>query len=99
MRKPGRIVEAERKCLVCEWTGLVQEPEDTPEIGVPCVSCRAPTERTSVRRWFTRPANVHAAALSRLGASKGGRARARALAPRRRQEIARAAALARWQRR
>jgi hypothetical protein len=99
MSKPGRIVEAERKCLVCEWTGLVQEPEETPQIGMPCVSCRAPTERLAIRRWLLRPANIHAAALSRLGAAKGGRARAQALAPRRRQEIARAAALARWNRR
>ena len=99
MSQPDRIVEAERKCLVCEWSGLVQEPEDTPEIGSPCVSCRAPTERIAIRRRLARPANLHAVALSRLGAAKGGRARAQALAPKRRQEIARVAALARWNRR
>lgn len=99
MTRPNRIIEAERKCLVCEWAGSVQEPEDTPEIGPPCVSCRAPTERVSVRRAWPRQPNAHAAALAALGAAKGGRARADALTPRRRQEIARAAALARWKRR
>jgi GH24 family phage-related lysozyme (muramidase) len=37
-----------------------------------------------------------AAELSRLGASKGGKARARLLSPRRRAEIASKAAAARW---
>lgn len=40
--------------------------------------------------------NVHAAALSALGASKGGRARADKLSPERRTEIATKAAAARW---
>jgi hypothetical protein len=40
--------------------------------------------------------NPHAAALSALGASKGGRARARKLSPERRREIARKGAMARW---
>jgi hypothetical protein len=40
--------------------------------------------------------NEHAKALSRLGASKGGRARKAALNPEQRQDIARRAALARW---
>jgi hypothetical protein len=39
--------------------------------------------------------NPHAVALGRLGAAKGGRARALALAPKKRQEIARAGARAR----
>jgi hypothetical protein len=96
--KPG-IVDAERKCLVCEWTGVAQEPDDTPIIGVPCPSCHAPTERIAVRRSWAEAPNAHASALARLGAAKGGRARAEALSPRRRQQIARAAALARWKRR
>jgi len=37
-----------------------------------------------------------ASALSKLGASKGGEARAASLSPRRRQQIAKAAAAARW---
>jgi hypothetical protein len=93
-----RTVEAERKCLVCEWTGGVREPEDTPEIGTPCPTCRAPTERIAVRRSWAKAPHPHASALARLGASKGGRARADALSPKRRQAIARAAALARWKR-
>jgi hypothetical protein len=94
-----RTIEVERKCLVCDWAGTLEEAEDTPEIGPPCANCHAPTERVAVRRALVRPLNPHAAALSRLGAAKGGRARADALSPRRRQEIARAAAAARWKRR
>jgi len=40
-----------------------------------------------------------AAALSKLGASKGGEARAKSLTSKRRSEIAKKAAIARWQRR
>ena len=40
--------------------------------------------------------NPAAVALSRLGASKGGHARAAALSPRKRKEIARKAVAARW---
>jgi hypothetical protein len=99
MSRPARIVDAERKCLVCEWTGGIHESEETPDIGTPCPTCRAPTERIAIRRSWARPPDIHASALARLGAAKGGRARADALSPKRRQEIARAAALARWKRR
>lgn len=40
--------------------------------------------------------NLHAQALSALGASKGGKARAAALSKKRRSEIARQAAAKRW---
>lgn len=40
--------------------------------------------------------NPHAQALSKLGASKGGKARAESLSPAKRERIARLAALARW---
>jgi hypothetical protein len=40
--------------------------------------------------------NPAAVALSRLGASKGGRARAKRLSPEKRREIAKRAAKARW---
>ena len=40
--------------------------------------------------------NPHAVALSRLGASKGGKARAANLSPKKRAEIAKKAAEARW---
>ena len=42
--------------------------------------------------------NVHAQALSALGASKGGKARAAALSKKRRKEIAQKAAEKRWKR-
>jgi len=41
--------------------------------------------------------NPHAQALSKLGASKGGKARASALTPKKRKAIARKAARARWE--
>ena len=40
--------------------------------------------------------NPHALALSKLGASKGGKARAGSLSKKRRQEIAKQGAKARW---
>jgi hypothetical protein len=40
--------------------------------------------------------NIHAVALAKLGAAKGGRARAKKLSPERRREIAQKAAEARW---
>lgn len=40
--------------------------------------------------------NPHAVALSKLGASKGGKARAEKLSKKKRKEIARKAAAARW---
>ncbi len=40
--------------------------------------------------------NLHAQALARLGASKGGKARAASLSAKKRKAIAQKAALARW---
>jgi hypothetical protein len=91
-------VEAERSCLVCDWRGTIQESDDTAELGGECPACHAPTERLSVRRRWDHSPNPHAVALGRLGGLRGGPARAGALSPRRRREIARAAALARWSR-
>jgi hypothetical protein len=96
--KPDQTLEAERKCLVCDWTGKLEEQADTPEIGVPCPECHAPTERLAVLREARPPANPHAAALGHLGGLKGGPARAAALTAKRRREIARAGARARWKR-
>jgi hypothetical protein len=90
-------VTARRRCLVCEWEGNVTEPEEADEIGSVCPDCHAPTERVSIVR---KPAvNPHAAALGRLGGLKGGPARAERLSAKRRREIARQAAQARWSRR
>ncbi len=43
-----------------------------------------------------REKNPHAVALGKLGGAKGGTARAKALSPQRRKEIAQKAAEARW---
>lgn len=45
---------------------------------------------------MTETKNPHAVALGRLGGRKGGEARAAKLTPKRRSEIARKAANARW---
>jgi len=88
-----------RRCRMCEWEGeLIETGENDPD----CPWCHAPTRRVrevavTDRRRST--ASRHAAALGRLGGLKGGRARAEALTPERRREIARAAARARWSRR
>jgi hypothetical protein len=89
---------ARRRCLVCDLTEEVWEPQGTDEIGAPCSRCHAPTERLAIveRRRAIAGVNPHAAALGRLGGLKGGPARAAKLTPRRRRAIARAAARARW---
>ena len=45
------------------------------------------------------PKNPNAVALGRLGAAKGGKARASSMTPEQRRELARKAALARWKKR
>jgi len=92
------VFEVRRRCLVCEWEGTFDEPEGTDSIGTPCQSCHAPTERIAIlgRRSALVSRNPHAAALGRLGGLKGGRARASALSPERRSEIAAKAARTRW---
>jgi hypothetical protein len=90
-----------RRCRVCDWGAEVLEPESDPDPA--CPWCFAPTYRVTAgqRVDFTATApagrkNPHAAALGRLGGLKGGPARAAALSPGRRKEIARNAARARW---
>jgi hypothetical protein len=98
-RKRERVVlDVRRRCLVCEFEETVSEEEGTDELGPPCTRCHAPTERVAVlaRRSEPLARNPHAAALGRLGGLRGGKARAAALSPRRRREIARLAARARW---
>jgi hypothetical protein len=94
----GFEARVRRRCLVCDDEDELWEPEGTDEIGPPCGRCRAPTERRAVleRRRLSTKVNPHAAALGRLGGLKGGPARAAKLSPRRRREIARGAARARW---
>ena len=93
---PG--VTVERRCLVCDFVATVDELEDTDVIGPPCSRCHAPTERVAVIARHAAERNLHAAALGRLGGIKGGHARAAVLSARRRRDIARAAARARWNR-
>ena len=102
MREPDDTLEArvQRRCLVCDAVEEVWEDLTTDEIGPPCSRCHAPTERVREleRRARHRSVNPHAAALGRLGGLKGGPARAARLSARRRRDIARAAARARWDR-
>ncbi len=92
------LIEARRRCLVCDFVEEVTEPADADAIGPECRRCHAPTERVAIlaQRRAPRERNPHAAALGRLGGLKGGPARAAALTPRRRRDIARQAARARW---
>ena len=94
------IVDVRRRCLVCDWEQIVAETEDTDVLGPPCHRCHAPTERVEIlaRRQEAVGLNAHAVALAHLGASRGGFARAAVLTPKRRRDIARAAAYARWNR-
>jgi hypothetical protein len=92
------FLHARRRCLVCDHEFELDELDGTEAIGTLCPSCHAPSERTAVLGRRTKPValNPHAAALGRLGGLKGGPARARALSPERRREIARRAARKRW---
>jgi hypothetical protein len=92
------MIDVRRRCLVCDWEETITEPEETDVLGPPCTRCHAPSERIEVLARRVEPVarNPHAAALGRLGGQRGGPARAAALSPTRRREIARAAARARW---
>ena len=91
----------QRKCRLCEWEG---EQVELPGADPDCPWCHGPTEALQVLplpggiivSGMTHAKNPFAAALGRLGAKKGGQARARALSATRRSEIAREAARARW---
>lgn len=99
-RSPTILVLVVRRCLVCDAVEERSEAESEDLIGPPCTRCKAPTERIEVltRRSVPHEPNPHAAALGRLGGLKGGPARANALSAKRRREIAKAAAQARWRR-
>jgi len=92
-------VRVQRRCLACDAEEELWEAPNTDEIGPACSRCHAPTERLGIlQQRRTAALNPHAAALGRLGGLKGGPARAAKLSARRRREIARAAARARWRR-
>lgn len=65
--------------------------EDPAETALRVVETAIGEPLTAVKK------NPHAVALSRLGASKGGKARAEKLSAEKRSEIAKKAALTRWQ--
>lgn len=96
--QPSTMRLVRRQCLVCDVEQELVEPTVTDDIGPPCSSCGAPTERIAVLRDRLVPKNPHAVALGRLGGVKGGPARAEALTPQRRREIARRAIQMRWRR-
>lgn len=97
--QPRNLVQ--RKCRVCEWEG---EQVELPGADPDCPWCHAPTEALQVLplpggiiiSGMPQAKNPFATALGRLGAKKGGEARARALSAKRRSEIGRKAARARW---
>jgi hypothetical protein len=70
----------------------------TDDIGSPGSLCGTSMKRNSLLHPELGPRNSNAVALGRLGGLKGGHARAKALTPQRRQEIARKAVEARWKR-
>ena len=89
---------AYRRCQMCDWEGQLAY---TMRGGDPdCPVCHAPTVLVAVLQPISQSdslqKNPHAAALGRLGGQRGGPARAALLSPKRRREIARKAALARW---
>jgi len=96
--KRATLMLVRRRCLVCDAEQQRLEPPTTDAIGPRCEVCGAPTERTTIVRAGVIPKNPCAVALGRLGGLKGGHARAVALTPQRRREIARRAAQARWRR-
>ena len=71
-----------------------KEPRDVNELAFDVVRSLASEE--PIVEPTAEEKNPHAVALGRLGGLKGGKARAEKLSGRKRKEIARKAALARW---
>jgi hypothetical protein len=100
--RDSAVALVHRRCVVCEWEGDGVEPAVRPEATPTCPWCHAPTERVSLDGIRIAAAdeangkNPHAAALGRLGGLKGGVARAAALTPKERRDIATKAARTRW---
>lgn len=94
----------QRRCPACEWR--VERIEDASASN-DCPQCHSLTVVDDALALpsgvdlsgVPRAKNLYAAALGRLGGLKGGKARAKALSAKRRREIARKAARARWKRR
>jgi hypothetical protein len=92
---PRRFIT--RACVVCEWSGAAVEvqPVDIAD----CPWCHAPA-RVVREEWLFDATELRkqAAHFGRIGGLKGGPARAERLSSRKRSEIARRAAAARWRR-
>jgi hypothetical protein len=86
-----------RTCEVCEWQGTAVEAGDQTQ---GCPWCHAPTRVVSEEWLVPTPAAIkaQAAEFGRQGGLLGGRLRAERLSAKRRAEIARQAAQARWRR-
>ncbi|PYQ73408.1 MAG: hypothetical protein DMG04_13830 [Acidobacteria bacterium] len=86
-----------RACAVCEWQGMAVE---TGNRARECPWCHAPTRIFNEEWLVPDPAAVkaQAAEFGRQGGLVGGRIRAQRLSAKRRAEIARQAAQARWRR-
>jgi hypothetical protein len=86
-----------RRCEVCEWQGSAVETTDRPR---ECPWCHAPTAVVSEEWLVPNPEAIkaEAAEFGRQGGLVGGRIRAERLSAKRRAEIARQAAQARWRR-
>lgn len=72
-----------------------KRPRDFNQLAAAVVKAATEGEIAPVER----PKNPHAVALSKLGSSKGGKARAKVLSAKRRSEIAKKAAKSRWKER
>ncbi len=70
--------------------------KDFSQIALEVVEAATRSEITSQKPTKEKPKNPAAIALGKLGASKGGHARAKALSAKKRKEIARKAAITRW---
>jgi len=94
----GNRLLVTRTCEVCDWS---REAVETVSGAIQCPLCYAPTRvvKREVLIPFVPGKNALAAALSQLGAAKGGKVRAERLTAGRRRDIARAAAYARWRKR
>lgn len=75
----------------------LDEAESTNSLAARIVAQTTGQEQPNPPAPPVREKNPAAVALGRLGASKGGKARAEKLSGKRRKEIARAAASVRWQ--
>jgi hypothetical protein len=73
-----------------------EKPKDTQQLARSVLDAMVPDAEPSKKKVAKKRKNPAAVALGRLGGAKGGPARAAALTPEKRAEIAKRAAAARW---